>query len=261
MSRRRHVQALELCVALVPFAAAMAAATAVSQTAAAQAAEAQTYETQTDDARSDDGQSGSAVAQSDERPSTPPAIGEGIDLPADAAPDAGLLGREPQTLDTTLDTLPILVVDMQQVRREASVVADVQRQIERRRDSYEVRLRDIERDLQQDQQSLLERRAEMSGEDYAEAVRALEDRLTRAQRQMRNTKANLDRLYNRGMLEIDRVIVSIAEEIAVERGAQLVLPKAAVLLVRNELEVTETVLQRLDRRLSSLDLDTLTPRP
>lgn len=184
-------------------------------------------------------------------------IGDGGELPGGRAPDAALPEQESQTPDA----LPILVVDMQQVRRDSTVVTDVQRQIEQRRDAYESRLRETERELQQDQQSLLERRAEMSGEDYAEAVRALEERLTRAQREMRNTKASLDRLYNRGMLEVDRAIVSIAEDIAVERGAQMVLPKAAVLLVRNELEVTETVVQRLNRRLPALDLDSLTPRP
>jgi Skp family chaperone for outer membrane proteins len=101
----------------------------------------------------------------------------------------------------------------------------------------------------------------MSGEDYAQAVRALEERLTRAQREMRETKASLDRLYNRGMLEIDRTIVTIAEELAVERGAQMVLPKAAVLLVRNELEVTDAVVGRLNARLPTLDLEALIPRP
>jgi Skp family chaperone for outer membrane proteins len=150
---------------------------------------------------------------------------------------------------------PVLVVDLQQVRANSTAVQRIRAQIETRRDAYEATLREIERDLQAEQRALLERRAEMSNDDYAAAVRALEARLTDAQRSMRQTKADLDRLYSSGMVEVDRAIAAIAEEIAVDRGAQLVLPKAGVLLVRNELEVTDTVLVRLNERLPDIALE------
>jgi Skp family chaperone for outer membrane proteins len=165
------------------------------------------------------------------------------------------------TPDEDGEGFPVLVVDMQEVRQRSSAVQDVRTQIQDRREAYEAELTELERTLQQDQRDLLERRSEMSSEDYNAAVQKLDSRLTEARRSMRATKANLDRLFNRGMLEIDRVIVSVAEEIAVGRNARLVLPKAGVLLVRNDLEVTEDVIAEVNERLPELDLATLTPRP
>lgn len=161
----------------------------------------------------------------------------------------------------SLDDLAILVVDMQEVRQRSTAVQDVRRQIQERRETYERELTELERELQQDQRDLLEQRSVMSGEDYNAAVRDLEARLNEARRAMRETKTDLDRLYSRGMLEVDRAIVAVAEELAVERRARLVLPKSGVLLVRNELDVTEEVIGRLNRRLPSLDIAALQPLP
>jgi Skp family chaperone for outer membrane proteins len=155
----------------------------------------------------------------------------------------------------------VIVVDMQAVRRQSTAVDHVQRQIQARRDAYEAELQELERRLQQDRQSLLERRSEMSAEDYNAEIQELDRRLQDAQRDMRATKASLDRLYTRGMLEVDRAIVQVAEEIATARGASLVLPKSAVLLVRSELEVTDQVIARLNDRLPRVHMPTPGPRP
>ena len=57
------------------------------------------------------------------------------------------------------------------------------------------------------------------------------------------------------MDQVRQVLVEVVKEIAQERGADLVLSKANVVLVRPDLEITETAIERLDRRLPEVSLE------
>ena len=57
------------------------------------------------------------------------------------------------------------------------------------------------------------------------------------------------------MNQVRLALVDIVKEIAQERGADLVLSKANVVLVRPDLEITSEALERLNVRLPGVTLD------
>ncbi len=144
------------------------------------------------------------------------------------------------------------VLDTQKVLRDSIAMRSLSQQIEERRNSFQEELRQQEDALRSADQELARQRSILSAEAFAEKRSQLEQQVSSLQRQVQTRRKELDRVYGQAVKQVQGALVSIAQKIASERELDLVLPKTAVVLVRNDMEITDEVVRRLNETLTEV---------
>jgi Skp family chaperone for outer membrane proteins len=147
------------------------------------------------------------------------------------------------------DAIGIAVIDTQTIYRESEAVKALQDRIDTQRSAYQEELRKKEDSLRAADQELVRQRTILSAEAFAQKRRELEEQVATLQGEVQSRRSGLEKQFNQGMKQVQRVLVEIAREIAEERGVDLVIEKGAIVLVRPELEITSEVLKRLNEKL------------
>ncbi len=148
---------------------------------------------------------------------------------------------------------PVLaIIDVQKVLRESTAVSALSRKIEEQKVQHQEELREQERALRDADQELARQRSILSPEAYAKKRGELEQRVATLQREARNRKRGLDKVFTQGMKKVQAELDRVAKEIAEERGLDLILSKATVMLVEPEFELTQEAVRRLNDRLPDL---------
>lgn len=143
----------------------------------------------------------------------------------------------------------LAVLDVQKVLRESVAVKALTGTMEERRTRYQAELRKTEEELRNAHQELARQRAILSAEVFADKRKQLEEQVAALQRAAQERKRGLDQAFGKGMAQVQRELAEIAGEIAEERGLDLILSKAAVVIVKSKLDITDDALARLNARL------------
>ena len=146
------------------------------------------------------------------------------------------------------------IIDVQRVFSESTAVKSLSRDIEERKGEYQGELRKKEEALRQADQELTRQRSILSAEAYAQKRGELEQKVATHQREARKRKRGLEQLFASGMSKVRNELAKIAKEIAEERGLDLILSKATVVIVKPKFEITKEAVNRLNARLPEVPL-------
>ncbi len=146
------------------------------------------------------------------------------------------------------------ILDTQKVLRESVAMRGLSQQMEARRNSFQEELRQREDELRAADQELARQRSILSAEAFTEKRSELEQQVASLQRQVQTRRKELDRVYGQAVKQVQGALVTIAQKIASERQLDLVLPKTAVVLVRNDMEITDEVVKRLNETLTEVTI-------
>ncbi len=160
---------------------------------------------------------------------------------------SGLGAQEP-------DSPVFAIIDVQRVLSESTAVKSLSRDIEKRRGQNQGELRKKEEALRKADQELTRQRSILSAEAYAQKRGELEQKVATHQREARKRKRGLEQLFAGGMSKVRNELAKIAKEIAEERGLDLILSKATVVVVKPKFEITKEAVKRLNARLPEVPL-------
>jgi Skp family chaperone for outer membrane proteins len=146
----------------------------------------------------------------------------------------------------------IAVIDLLKVRRDSIAVKALSQRIAEQKARHQDELREQEKALREADQELARQRSILSPEAYANKRVELERRVATLQRDARDRKRALEKIFAQGMSQVQAELTEIATEIAKELGLDLVLSKTTVVLVKPKFELTQEVVQRLNARLPVL---------
>jgi Skp family chaperone for outer membrane proteins len=146
------------------------------------------------------------------------------------------------------------ILDTQEVLRESLAMKGLSKEIEARRSTFQDELRQREDALRTADQELARQRSILSAEAFAEKRSQLEQQVASLQRQVKTRRKELDQVYGEAVKKVQSALVTIAQQIASEQKLDLVLPKTAVVLVRNDMEITDEVVKRLNETLTDVSV-------
>ncbi|MDX1711839.1 MAG: OmpH family outer membrane protein [Rhodovibrionaceae bacterium] len=148
----------------------------------------------------------------------------------------------------------ILVIDVQKIMQGSSAVEAIQQQLAERREAYQAELKQKEQEIREEEKALVRERSRLSGEAFAERRRALEQKVSQVQREVQERQQELAKLQQQGMARVNEVLVRVAQKIAEEQDADLVLGKTTVVIVKPRYEITDLVLRELNETLPTVPL-------
>ena len=146
----------------------------------------------------------------------------------------------------------VAVVDIQRIMQESSASRGIQKAIESQRDSYQKEIQTLEDKLQNAENELRKQQTVLAPDAFAAKRRDFEKQVSDVQRTVQTRKRTLDTAFNDAMGHVQKAIYDIVQEVADERGANVVIPRNLVVLFASNLDVTEPVLERLNKQLPTV---------
>lgn len=176
---------------------------------------------------------------------------------------------EPPPLDVQLPPLPELpalprgvapptpvigVLGVPDIMRAASAAKQVEKTIIERREKLNEDAQKEQASWRDMQQSLATQRAGLSPDQIRAKERELQDRITNAQKQLRDRNRFIQEAAQVGLAQIERMLIGVIRQVAESRGMNLVLRREQVALNVNEFDITEAVVDQLNKVLPTVVL-------
>lgn len=144
------------------------------------------------------------------------------------------------------------VIDLQRVLREADAAQAVRDKREEFVAAYQADAARVEQELRAADQDLARLRASAEPEDFAAKRSAFQQRVAESQRNVQQRRRNLERAFGKAMSEVQQATIRIADEIAAEKGVNVILYRSQVFLFDNAMDLTDEILERLDSRMPTV---------
>ncbi|WP_176787666.1 OmpH family outer membrane protein [Roseospirillum parvum] len=144
------------------------------------------------------------------------------------------------------------VLDMQRVLREAGAAKQARADRERYASQYKAEVSEQEKSLRAADQELARQRTVLAPEAFNEKRKEFQQRLAQFQRDVQARRRNLERAMAEAMSEIQRAVVTATDEAATQRGVNLVLYRSQVFMFSDQMDLTPTVLEKVNRQLPSV---------
>jgi Skp family chaperone for outer membrane proteins len=167
-------------------------------------------------------------------------LGTALPIPAAAQDDGG--------------RFKLAVIDVEMIRRNAAAVKDIQSQIGEFRTDFQNDIQKEEEALRKAQQEVARQRAILSPEAFAEERRKFEQNVVEVQRRVQQRKQALGEAQVRAMREVEKAVNEIVAEMVKEHGLSLILKRKDAVFVTPQLEISQVVLERLDKKLPSVKI-------
>ncbi len=148
----------------------------------------------------------------------------------------------------------IAIVDIPEVQRLSAAFNQVREEIERRRAKLNEDLQREQGRWREEQQSLAAARATLPPETLRERERALQDRISDAQRIFRDRSRAIDGAAQQGLQQIEQALGAVIRQVAASRGVNLVLPRPLIIYNEAPFDITDEVSAQMNRVLRSVNL-------
>lgn len=145
--------------------------------------------------------------------------------------------------------LRIIVLNLDQIRRDAVVVKNIRDQIAEFRKGFQAGIQKEEDALRSANQELAKKRTILSPEAFAKERRLFEQRVVGVQKLVQKRKRQLDQAQVDAMLQVEGHLNKVISDIAQGRRASIVLRRSQTILVARDIDITAEVLGRLNKEL------------
>ncbi|WP_417515179.1 OmpH family outer membrane protein [Minwuia sp.] len=146
----------------------------------------------------------------------------------------------------------IAVMDSQRILRDAKAGQSVAKQIKGFIDGFQGVLKREEESLRKRQQELRKQSAILAPEALEQRRLELQKNFNDAQRMVQDRRIAIDKSRQQALEVIKAQILEIIEELQKERKFNLVLDRSSYSWVSPELDITQEIVRRLDKRLPSV---------
>ncbi|MEE2997765.1 MAG: OmpH family outer membrane protein [Pseudomonadota bacterium] len=147
------------------------------------------------------------------------------------------------------------IVDVQKVLRESKASESIRPMVERMRKEFQKEVSAQEQRLRQVEQELSKQRAILTPEAFAQKRRKFSAQARDAQAGVQRRRRALDRVFNSTKNEILKNLIVVARKVVTEKKLNLLIEKRFVFISENKFDVTEEIIERLDKRLPKVKID------
>lgn len=152
--------------------------------------------------------------------------------------------------------IKIAVVDIDKILSESKAGKSVRQQLNSRRESFQKEFSALEDNLTNAQETLMQKKNDLTAEEFTTKRKNFEKQLFETQNLFKKRRNALDKGLGDALAKLRQHIIRVTAEIANEKKYQVVLTRDSVVIIEKEMDITETVLSRLNAQVSNIPLDT-----
>ena len=150
--------------------------------------------------------------------------------------------------------IPLGVLDVQAILREAAAVKDIRGQITKYGTDFEKEIEKKRGDLRKANQELARQRTILSPETFAEKRREFEQQVVKVQRLVQKRQRELDKSRRIAMETVNKAYIEIVAQLADERNLAMIIRKNQTAYSVGTLDLTKTVLDLLNNKLPKVKI-------
>ncbi len=150
--------------------------------------------------------------------------------------------------------IPLGVLDVQAILREAAAVKDIRGQITKYGTDFEKEIEKKRGDLRKANQELARQRTILSPEAFAEKRREFEQQVVKLQRLVQKRQRELDKSRKIAMDTVNKAYIEIVAKLADERNLAMIIRKNQTAYSVGTLDLTKTVLDLLNNKLPKVKI-------
>ncbi len=148
--------------------------------------------------------------------------------------------------------IPVAVLDVQAILRNAKAVKSIQKQITKFGSSFEKEIEKERAEIRTANQELARQRTILSPDAFAEKRRKFEKRVVEVQRLVQKRQRELDKTRNLAMGVVNKAYTEIVSKVANENNLAVIVRKAQTAFSVKDLDITGEILTRLDKKLPTV---------
>lgn len=175
-------------------------------------------------------------------PQAPPANDPPLQVQLPPVPDLPALAR-----GTPPPAAVIGVLGVPDIMRASSAAQQVEKTIGERREKLNEDAQKEQTAWRDLQQTLTTQRAGLSADQIRTRERELQERITNSQKQLRDRNRFIQESAQVGLAQIERTLIGVIRQVAESRGMNLVLRREQVALNINEFDITDQVVEQMNK--------------
>lgn len=148
----------------------------------------------------------------------------------------------------------IAIIDIQKIITESLAAKSIATQIEKKRDEFQAEVEKEEEKLHSDDQSLSEQRSVLSKEVFEQKAKEFRSKVVEAQRMVQSRRAQLDKAHVKALEKVRKHTLDIVDGLSGKKNFKVVLPKAQVFYSKNELDISDEILKKLNEKLPKVEV-------
>ena len=155
----------------------------------------------------------------------------------------------------------IIVIDRQAILRASKVGQDIVRQVNAYTNQAETEFRAENQALQKESQALQQQVAILAPDVRAQKIKAFQQKEAAFKQKVDGRQSLIQGGVLKARQQVEQALGPILQGIMQERGANLLLDRAAVVLGMVDIDVTQQAVQRLDQKLPTVKVQLVAPPP
>ena len=156
--------------------------------------------------------------------------------------------QQSEPADDVFQISRVGTIDLVEVLRQSQATDTIRAVLDEKRAQFQGEFTAREVELMAREKTLQGKRDVMSKEAFDEEVRLFRAEVADIQREIQQKRKSLDNAFQQAQDKLRELAVEIVGDVAKERKLDLVLNKNNVLIFRNQLDLTDIVLERLNER-------------
>lgn len=156
---------------------------------------------------------------------------------------------------TRFEVRRLALVDMAYVLRNAEATTKIRELLDDKKQEFSNEFQKKEADLLQTERELNLKRDVLSEADFNEEVQAFQNEVAAVQKEIQFKRNSLDQAFQQAQDNLRSIASEIVTAIAQSEQLDLVLTKEAALIFRQDLIITEEVLQILNERTKNARIE------
>ncbi len=153
------------------------------------------------------------------------------------------------------EPLKVGVVDVEKILNISKAGKSIQRQLNERRETYQKEFSQLEKDLNASEKKLLKQKQTLSAGAFSKKREEFQKKLLETRKLFQKRRNSLDKGLGVAMATLRKNIIQATAEIADENGYNMILTRDSVVIVEKSMEITKSVLARLDKKVTTVKLD------
>lgn len=146
----------------------------------------------------------------------------------------------------------VAVVNTQKIMRDSKAAQSVRSQLQAKQKTFQADLDAKEKQLMAEDQALVKQRNSVEKAAFEQKVKDFRTRASEAQREVQTKKLAVDKALAVSLESIQNTVLDIVKEVAAEKKITLVVSSAQVLYTDSALDITNEVLDRLNKKLPTV---------
>lgn len=158
-----------------------------------------------------------------------------------------------ETAPAKLPVPTVMVVDVQAALQQSLAAKSLRSQRDQYLQGFQTELDKNRAALKDIENELVKQKSAMAPEIWQQKARSFEQQVYEFNQRFQRSNQAVDKSFRTGMGELSDALAQVTEELAGELGANLVLPKSQIFLHDPRMEVTQQVIERLNKKFPAVN--------